>query len=70
MWYGDRSSRHCRWCGNQYHASRPIGKDGFCKSACKQAHHRAYKKYVTAKQPATRPGLDHKVTRKTKKKTG
>ncbi len=49
MWYGDRSSRHCRWCGKAYSATRPIGKDGFCTSGHKQAHYRAYKKYVTRK---------------------
>ncbi|GAI71348.1 unnamed protein product [marine sediment metagenome] len=49
VWFGDKSGRHCRWCGEPYRASRPIGRDGFCTGKCKQAHYRAYKKYVTAK---------------------
>ena len=36
---------YCRWCG----ATTPNGKterDGFCPGGkCKQAHHRAFKKY-------------------------
>ncbi|MCK5607236.1 hypothetical protein KAR91_35460 [Candidatus Pacearchaeota archaeon] len=60
------TTRHCRWCGIEYKATRPIGRDGFCSAACKQAHYRAYKKWVTAKcLAATRPA-DRKVTRKRK----
>ena len=54
--------KYCRWCGKAYKAKAPIGKDGFHSNACKMAHHRAYKKYVTAKRPAgrqTRPGPRH-----------
>lgn len=43
-----RYPKYCRWCGNQYKGTKPVGKDGFCRDACKQAHYRAYKKYVTA----------------------
>lgn len=46
--YDHISHKHCRWCGNAYNANRPYNRDGFCKTACKQAHYRAYKKYVTA----------------------
>lgn len=42
--------KHCRWCGKAYLAVKPIGGDGFCSPACKQAHHRAYHKYVTTKK--------------------
>ncbi len=41
--------KHCRWCGKRYYAHHPVGRDGFDLPACKQAHYRAYKKYVTAK---------------------
>lgn len=40
--------KHCRWCGKSYIGSYPIDRDGFHSAACKQAHYRAYKKYVTA----------------------
>lgn len=42
------SNKHCRWCGKAYVAHKPAGKDGFHSPACKQAHYRAYRKYVTA----------------------
>lgn len=45
----NKVKKHCRWCGKAYQASQPVGKDGFCSSLCKQAHYRAYKKYVTTK---------------------
>lgn len=40
--------KHCRWCGKQYYGKQPVGKDGFCSGRHKQAHYRAYKKYVTS----------------------
>lgn len=40
--------KHCRWCGQTYKAKKPTDRDGFDKPRCKQAHYRAYKKYVTA----------------------
>ena len=46
-----KDKKHCRWCGSAYYAFHPIGKDGFCKGAHKQAHYRAYKKYVTLQLP-------------------
>lgn len=42
-WY----DKHCRWCQKAYHAHKPVDRDGFCCGKCKQAHYRAYKKYVT-----------------------
>lgn len=47
-----RITKHCRWCGGEYYATKPVNRDGFCKLACKQAHYRAYKKYVTSRAPA------------------
>ena len=41
---------YCRWCGCEYEPAKQTDRDGFCKKACKQAHHRAYKKYVTLKK--------------------
>ncbi len=38
---------YCRWCGYEYKPENETDRDGFCCSAHKQAHHRAYKKYVT-----------------------
>lgn len=40
--------KHCRWCGKAYQAAKPHDRDGFDTKTCKQAHYRAYKKYVTA----------------------
>lgn len=62
------SYRWCRWCGNAYKAKRPVDRDGFCKKACKQAHYRAFKKYVTVKASMLANRQDRRVTRK--KKTG
>lgn len=39
----------CRWCGIPYRSEYYSDRDGFCCPAHKQAHHRAYKKYVTWK---------------------
>jgi len=60
--------KHCRWCGKQYHAHKPHDRDGFCKTACKQAHYRAYKKYVTTKRLAPGAAGGKPVTRKGRKK--
>ncbi|GAH69225.1 unnamed protein product, partial [marine sediment metagenome] len=65
MWFGDKHYRHCRWCGQCYNATRPIGRDGFCCPKCKQAHYRAYKKYVTQTSRALQDPAAHKVTQKT-----
>lgn len=42
----------CRWCGHEYKPVREGERDGFCSAACKMAHHRAWKEYVTAPQRA------------------
>jgi len=42
--------KYCRWCGNRYKAKKASEKPGFCTNVCKQAHYRAYKKYVTHKR--------------------
>lgn len=49
---GYPQKKHCRWCGTQYSARKPHYRDGFCCKSCKQAHYRAYKKYVTQLQSA------------------
>jgi len=41
-----KSTWFCRWCGNTYKPLKDTDRDGFCSPACKQAHHRAYKKYI------------------------
>lgn len=46
-WY--TRGRFCRWCQTEYKPTRDKGRDGFCnthgKGACRQAHHRAFKKW-------------------------
>jgi len=42
-----RGYRYCRWCGKEYQPHGYTFKDGFCLDSCKQAHYRAYNKYVT-----------------------
>jgi len=62
-----KDSKHCRWCGVAYRAHKPVDRDGFCKDACKMAHARAYKKYVTRKNAGSRApdhGQNFKVTKK------
>lgn len=65
MWKG---SKHCRWCGKHYNAAQPHGKDGFCCPGHKQAHHRAYRKYVTSKTSNVDICRPDAVTRKKRKK--
>lgn len=60
--------KHCRWCQSVYSAFRPVDKDGFCSPTCKQAHYRAYKKWVTAKHLAAERAQGRKVTPKTRQK--
>jgi len=39
--------KQCHWCGKEFWAENP--KQRHCPGGrCKQAHYRAYKKYVTA----------------------
>lgn len=63
--------KHCRWCGSEYYACYLSDRDGFCKKSCKQALHRAYKKYVTeiARFEGRRGArsVTHKKRRKKKK---
>lgn len=59
---------YCRWDGKTYKPLKKTDRDGFCCPACKQAHHRAYKKYVTL-QTISKPGLaGTAVTQKKRKK--
>jgi len=37
--------KFCRWCGVKFRPTNP--KQNHCSIKHKQAHHRAYKKYVT-----------------------
>lgn len=66
-WRNVDSIKHCRWCGKSYVAVKPVGKDGFHSKACKQAHYRAYKNYVTAKRQARSTFEPKAVTRKKRK---
>ena len=45
----EKFEHYCRWCQKSYYAQKPVVRDGFCSSRCKQAHYRAYKKWVTAR---------------------
>lgn len=48
MWFGcGHTGHYCRWCQKPYESKKDTVKDGFCSFLCKQAHYRAYKKYVT-----------------------
>jgi hypothetical protein len=60
-----KSLKHCRWCGTEYYANYPNHKDGFCSVSCKQAHYRAYKRYITHTRPNQEPAARRQVTRKT-----
>ena len=57
-------NNHCRWCGKAYRAKKPLEKDGFCSNAHKMAHHKAYKKYVTAHSAGSSSPAKGRVTRK------
>ncbi len=61
---------HCRWCGRTYYADRPTDRDGFHSEACKQAHYRAYKKYVTARAAGPAAAGRRAVTQKKRRKRG
>ena len=63
-----KTTWYCRWDGKSYRPKQETDRDGFCSPACKQAHYRAYKKYVT-QQDQKKPGAGSKrVTRKKSKK--
>ena len=65
MW---KDKNFCRWCGKTYKPLEFAERDGFCCSAHKQAHHRAYKKYVTGLQLHGSSSANCRVTQKKKKK--
>lgn len=44
-----KRAHSCRWCGKYYISKKDLKKDGFCCTEHKQAHYRAYKRYVTQK---------------------
>ena len=61
----------CRWCGNPYTPQQQTERHGFCSTAHKQAHHRAYKSYVTAHQRSVAIAGQPVTQKKTaKKKSG
>jgi len=68
MTYHNPNYKHCRWDGKGYYATKPVDRDGFCRRACKQAHHRAYKKYVTGLRISAGSQVKRPVTRKKRKK--
>lgn len=63
-------TKHCRWCQTVYSAIKPYDRDGFCTTPCKQAHYRAYKKYVTHRSTIRQHPAAPSVTPKTHKKRG
>ena len=47
MGYWNTYDKECHWCGKNFRSKNPKAK--YCPGGkCKQAHYRAYKKYVTA----------------------
>lgn len=58
----------CRWCGDLYKPLEKTERDGFCCSKHKQAHHRAYKKYVTGLAHIPAAARSCRVTQKKVKK--
>ena len=60
--YCQSYKKHCRWCGKAYHAYKPVGRDGFHSQACKQAHYRAYKAYVTRTSAGCRQAAQRRRT--------
>ena len=70
-----KSQWYCRWCGLIYKPLKDTDRDGFCSRACKQALHRAYKKYNAWKlsrkngPPKSKTGTRHRRNAK-RRKTG
>lgn len=59
----------CHWCGIHYKAKKGRLQARFHSKACKQAHYRAYNKYVTAiRRRKARLELQTVTLKKTKKK--
>lgn len=69
-WNRGQELKHCRWCGKVYFACQPVGRSGFCIPAHKQAHYRAYKKWVTGRQISPGKIRDQRVTPKKARKRG
>lgn len=59
---------YCRWCGITYWPQNKTERDGFCSSKHKQAHYRAYKKYVTLQAHESPGAQRYRVTAKKQKK--
>ena len=56
--------KFCRWCSKTYTAKIPFKRDGFCSPLCRQAHYRAYKKYVIRASSPTAAGPEIRGTSK------
>lgn len=69
-WNRGKQLKHCRWCTKVYFACQPVDLDGFCTPAHKQAHYRAYKKYVTATSISAATAANLRVTTSKAKKKG
>lgn len=61
---------YCRWCGTHYKPKEQTDRDGFCCAAHKQAHYRAYRKYVTLQAHESSRAQLLGVTPKKRKKKG
>lgn len=66
-WY-TKYVHYCHWCGKQYAAKKDRLQARFCCKAHKQAHYRAYKKYVTLQDHKKPDAGERAVTRKKRKK--
>ena len=67
--WGFLHNEHCHWCGKAFYPKKPTQTHTFCCNACKMAHHRAYKNYVTQKTRQLERGPREKVTHNDRKKT-
>lgn len=65
MYYLDYLKQQCHWCGVEFQPKNP--KQKHCCNKHKQAHHRAYKKYVTV-QARTCSNKRNAVKKRKKKK--
>jgi len=56
-------TKHCRWCGKSYQATKSQERDGFCSPECENLLQQAVKKWIAEKDnPKNNP--------KTRKQTG
>lgn len=60
----------CHWCRIPYQSSKCERDARFCSPRCKQAHHRAYKNYVTAAAKLQTESQVRSVTPSKAKKKG